>query len=377
MRIGFLQFGEPQHGVSRYGRLLAAAARLRPDLVVTESDLGAVPPRDLPAALAPAVARLGAVDLVHLQHNKQLIGEGRAASAVVSALLAAVRVPIVVNLHDVYFGDPWREFRKHGLTLRQRIDRLWLDWREGRSGRAALSRLIRRGAGVVCFTDEANRLADGLGAALTREHVRVIPHFVEPRTLPPRREARRALGVEGKRIVTLLGYIHRRKGHDLVVDALQHLPNDILVVFAGSAVGEHAKYLAELERKAERLGARERLRVTGYLEEPSLEQWLAATDLGLCPFRFFSASGSLATWIAAARPVLCHDLPQLSDFASIAADTFPTFDDYTPRALAAAILRELDRSDDRPSPGMQRLASEFSLERTVARHVELYRELLR
>ena len=39
MKIGYVQVGAPWHGVTRYGRLLAAAARERADLIVLECEV--------------------------------------------------------------------------------------------------------------------------------------------------------------------------------------------------------------------------------------------------------------------------------------------------------------------------------------------------
>ena len=39
MKIGYVQVGAPWHGVTRYGRLLAAEARERADLIVLECEV--------------------------------------------------------------------------------------------------------------------------------------------------------------------------------------------------------------------------------------------------------------------------------------------------------------------------------------------------
>ena len=91
-------------------------------------------------------------------------------------------------------------------------------------------------------------------------------------------EARARLGVEGRRVVTLLGFIYGRKGHKPTVEAIPMLPEDVVVVFAGGPVAGKDKVIGIVRRRHAELGLGDRLRITGYLAEEEMEAWIAATE---------------------------------------------------------------------------------------------------
>jgi glycosyltransferase involved in cell wall biosynthesis len=362
MRLGFLHFGAPQHGVSRYGRLLAAEAATRPRLEVVAIEARSEP-----------LDALAGCDVVVAQYSRSLVGDDAAARESFTRLLATRGRRTIVFLHDVYAGDPWEGFRKQAPSLARRMRR----WLSDRAQRAELRRIVARSAAsLVCFDAERERLG-AVVAAADRRRIEVVPHFVETRPRVDRAAARARLAVEDRLVLTVLGWIHRRKGHDLVVDALDRLdglPTDPLVIFAGAAAEPHREYRAALERRAARAGFAHRLRITGWLEEAALDDHLAATDLAICPFRFFSASGSLATWIAAGRPVLAHALPQVEEYRALAPSAFSTFAPYEPAAFAAAVAAVAPRlATERTTIDgeLAALRERFSLAATVDRLVAI------
>jgi glycosyltransferase involved in cell wall biosynthesis len=149
-----------------------------------------------------------------------------------------------------------------------------------------------------------------LGRHQPRKPVEVVPHFIEQRvSLIGKGEAKAHLGFTDLRVVTLLGFIHPRKGHDLALSVLERLPSDSLLVFAGAPVDGASPFFEGLMRRSEEMGLKNRLRVTGYLNEAALDLHLSATDVAICPFREVSASGSVATWFAAGKPIVATDLP--------------------------------------------------------------------
>ncbi|MGH0038210.1 MAG: glycosyltransferase [Myxococcota bacterium] len=368
LKLGFLHLGPPEHGLHRYGRLLAAEAGRRSELDVGEchAELTGERQRDRDA-LAGAAADLGRSDVVHVQHNRDLWGSGSRQLENVRAFLDACAAPVVATCHDVYPRDPWAPWR----SRRWRWRRVRRHFRQRVPTNRTLRLWLRRAAAVlVCSDEEAQRLA-----RLTRRGAtaRVVDHFVEARgPLPDRDAARRALGLAEARVVTLLGFIHPSKGHDVLVEALRCLADDVHVVLAGRPSEGNEDYLGRLARRAERDGTADRLHVTGWLEDAAQQQVLAATDLAVTPFRFFSASGSLSTWISAAVPILCNDLPQLDRYDAIAPGAIRRFAPCEPEVLAEAVEDAL--ADARtPDPGVARLRDELLMPRVFDRHLEVYR----
>ena len=100
---------------------------------------------------------------------------------------------------------------------------------------------------------------------------------------------------------------------------------------------------------------------------------LAATDVALCPFREMSASGALATWISAGRPIVASDLPAIRELDAMAPGAIRRFAPYEPAALREAIAAALDEATAEPDPRVRRLAAELATPRIVARYAEVYR----
>ncbi|NBB72044.1 MAG: glycosyltransferase [Bacteroidetes bacterium] len=414
MTIGYLHIGPATHGVTRYGALLARAARehLSDDVIEAEAELLGRPAED-EQQLRTAIQRLSRADVVHLQYNERVWGNARAA-AHVRTVIAVCAAPIVATLHDVREGYGWRGIGRRTWAQRtadvpggsgagggehraadpDRVTGLWASmqraaryvWKEWQNTRAT-KHLARHAAQIlVCTHEEARRLR----GIVAPEQRTVLPHFVEDRAIditPP--NAQKELGLAGHRVCTVLGFIHRAKGHALVVEAMPAWPNDVHVVFAGRpAVGSEG-FARKLQQRAKALGVADRLRVTGYLEEGALDTYLAATDLALCPFEKVSASGSLSTWIAAERPILASDQPQIAEYNAMAAGAIATFTPYTPAALAEAARAQLDRDAENGRAAhpestssvarraRAQLREKLSLPRIIQQHAAVYRAATR
>jgi glycosyltransferase involved in cell wall biosynthesis len=369
VKIGFLHLGEPEHGVSRYGRVLAAEARARTGLQVVEVQCSIA--RDGEASLMAAARGLSNCDVVHIQHSPGVWGGGWTQVRNLRSFVRTCRAPLVATLHDVYPGDTWKLWRTDRRSparwlkgQRREIERGW-------PSRLAAARLQHRAQTIlVCSQLERERL---LARSWRRPDIECIDHFVERRgVLPNRDAARRELGVSDYRVVTLLGFIHPSKGHSLLTRAIRRLPEDVMVVFAGRPSPGNDGFLASLRERAARDEVTDRLRITGFLPEQQQERWLVATDLAVAPFRYFSASGSLSTWISVAKPLLCTALPQIDEYDRIVKGAIATFTPYRPKPLAEAIEARLVGMAGESDPAVARLRDALLVPKIFDRHLEVY-----
>ncbi len=353
LTIGYLHLGRTESGVRRYGAMLAGALARRSDVTVLESDGGR---RDAGLAdLRRAARRLRGADVVHLQWKLADWGGPRWALPRLEVVLQACRRPTVVTLHDVLARPRWQD--------------RWMD-------PAALGtrRLALRSRTLLVHGEEERRRLRGLVPA---DRVSVVPHFVEPsRTLAPQDEAKAALGLAGRRVVTLQGYLTRRKGHRVALEALRLLPPDVVAVFAGSPIEGREARGRELEAYAADLGVADRVRFTGWVSDAELAQIMAATDVALCPFREMSASGSVSTWISTGRPLVTSGLRQFHEYDALVPGAMRIVDPLTAEALAAEIARTI--AEGRlVDPRVERLAELLALTRTAERLLDVYRAAMR
>jgi glycosyltransferase involved in cell wall biosynthesis len=351
--LAFLHLGRPESGVRRYGQLIADEARGRPGLAIREVDAGLLDERS--GRIDDAARQLAGADVVVMQWNRRGWGTRGRSLARLARFRRAYRGALVVTLHDI--------FERHGLRQRWLQPEAW-----------SLRYLGRVSDRIVVHSEVEVERLQGL---VPRERLSVVPHFVEHRDLllsPD--EARARLGLTGRRIVTLLGFVYGRKGHRYAVEAVPHLPDDVVMVYAGGPVAGRSFVHDLAMRKAQELDLGDRFRITGYLSEEELETWIAATHLAILPFTDLSASGSLSSWISVAKPMLASDLPGFREYERRAPGALRFFSPPEPTPLAAAIRDALVGPLDDPDPVVSRLADELSIGRTVDRYLGVLQEAL-
>jgi glycosyltransferase involved in cell wall biosynthesis len=339
--------------VRRYGQLIADEARTDPGLTIVEVEAGRVD--ESSERLAQVASELAESDVVLMQWNRRGWGKhGRSLPRLIR-FRRSYKGALVVTLHDV--------FGRQGLRQRRLQPDVWsLRW----LGRTA-DRI------VVHSQIEVERLR----GIIPIERIRVIPHFVERRELAlTPEEARARLGITERKIVTLLGFVYGRKGHRYAVDAVPFIPDDAMMVYAGGPVAGRTFVHDLALQKAEDLQLGDRFRITGYLSDEDLETWIAATHLAILPFTDLSASGSLSSWISSGKPMLVSDLPGMREYARRVPGALHFFGPTEPWPLGAAISELLAEPLLDPDPGVQKLAYELSMERTVARYLDVAREAL-
>lgn len=242
---------------------------------------------------------------------------------------------------------------------------LWLDRRQiGRT-----TRLVGNSASVAEFYR-------GLG--MPAEKVSVIPNGVEIPDAPP--SDRDAALAEfqiptGSRVIGFVGRLARQKRvQDIVwaMQLLQQLTDRVYLLLVGE--GPERNDLIALARH---VGCEHLIRFAGYRAD-------ASRLIGLCNVfwlasEFEGMSNSLMEAMAAGVPVVASDIPpnrelvvdgetgylvRVGDSVGIAQ--------FTDRILAdASLSRRLGTA------GQERMRTQFSIDRMVAAHVELYREVLR
>jgi glycosyltransferase involved in cell wall biosynthesis len=399
MWIGYLQLGPPEHGICRYGKLLAAEGRKRPNFTITEVNINLTKDRKHNQEMLISAARqLSEAEIIHIQYsgknNQPLWGNSWEQLYYFWLFKYHCSRPIVVTLHDVY--NPPLNIKTVLKRAYQRFknitsnDETSVEPNEpafAKLPRSKATKTLKRIFGTnalafnwllnqaklvfVCSWEEAHRLR-----FVAEDKTRVIPHFVEERTLTNRQtESRANLQLDGSTTVTILGFIHGRKGYQLMVETMPKLPEDVRVVFAGGASPGNEKFVEELIQLAKAKGVSDRLRITGYLSEEELEQYLIATDLAVCPFKFFSASGSLSTWISAARPILAYDLPQIAEYNLLEPGAIKTFHSYDSEVLADAIKQLLSVTSQPDDPRIVRLREQLSISRIFDKQVDYYHQV--
>jgi phosphatidylinositol alpha-1,6-mannosyltransferase len=94
---------------------------------------------------------------------------------------------------------------------------------------------------------------------------------------------RRDLGLEGKKVIVSVGRLVHRKGQDFLIDALPIIALKIPSVHL-LLVGE-GPYRAELEKRSETLGVRDRITFIGRVQYAELPEYICVGDIFAMPSR--------------------------------------------------------------------------------------------
>jgi len=165
----------------------------------------------------------------------------------------------------------------------------------------------------------------------------VIPHAILNK---PEREVPRE-----PETIALYGQIGRKKGHDLVLAAIQSRPVGtfpVLEIWGAPGVGQEEYALGLRDRV--RPEFRERILFRGYMPDEGKAEAFGRMKLALFPYRWISQSGALAEAVAHGVPYLASDIPFFKDFQETlgCGDLFRSDD-------AESLATELERILSAPS----------------------------
>jgi glycosyltransferase involved in cell wall biosynthesis len=359
MRIGYLHLGNQKHGVVRFGKQIASGLKQSANVDVYEWLLD--------EWHSNIIKSIKNIDILHCQYNAQVYSSiwGRLfhQNSNLNELFNLVKIPVVFTIHDIY---------RPGYITEGNIFKL-SDWLKMQFApqRFALKKIIDNSSNIIVNSkEEATRLVQ----LNSIKPPSIIHHYIEQRELKESKiNAKSHLGLKNRKTILILGYIHPRKGHDLLIDAMRYLPKEYYLIIAGDAVPSQQNYKNTLINSIKTFALSDRIRITGYLTDSKLEIVLTATDLAALPCRNVSASGSLNTVISAGVPVIASDLPLFHEYNSIVNHSItilPKFDSY----YLAKMIQEMPLKDGEMEKRLVALKNHLSIKNTAKKYLDVYQE---
>ncbi len=338
-----------------------------------------VPPRFWPARpLRRAMAAEVMPEVAHLMHPRNVL-----AYAAVH-LLQEWHVPIVYTwlgpFHDAFLVDD----RESPHESPPHYERLIFTW-EALLRRAGRDRHLRTHLRnymlhwplaqadllLACSQHEAAELQR---MGLPAERVRTVPLWIDVDWItslpsrPPQRE-------HGRPLILYIGQLTRRKGPDLVVEAMpavvaQH-PEAAFVFVSHNPAAQ-----AELQSRAAALGTDRHLHFAGQVSEEEKVALLRACDAYVLPTRYEGFGLPLLEAMACRAPVVTSDIPVVREIVQDGENGLlvPMGDS---QALAAALLRVVDDGGLRQrlaDGGERTLRERYDGARLVQEVLQVYRE---
>lgn len=261
------------------------------------------------------------------------------------ALLPAVRSaiarvrPDIVQTHNIkshalvaavrgFAGAPWVAFH-HGYTRTDAKVRVY-----NKLDRHSLRRADAVVVPCHAFIEELS------AAGVDPARIRVLHNAVDPGPRVDRAAARRALAVEGRRVIVSVGRLSHEKGHDVLIDACALLDRAMRADLSVLIVGEGP----ERERlEARAAAASVAVRFEGF--QASVAPYYAAADLFVLPSRSEGAPNALLEALAAGCPSLATRVGGVAEIVAhgISAHLVPP---DQPQPLGAAIAHLLQHPAD-------------------------------
>jgi glycosyltransferase involved in cell wall biosynthesis len=212
------------------------------------------------------------------------------------------------------------------------------------------------------------------------EYVTIIPTGIpEAAPAPTNGEAFRAkYALQGRRVVTIFGYVASNKGYELTLELLPSLPDDVTLVIAGGArTPDMEPYAGQVQARIRAAGLQERVRVTGFLPDEEVAEAMAASDLILAPHTQATGSYSVTFPLTYGKAIMASDMDCFREIQA-RVDCLQIFkagdlSDY--RAKLLALLDDPIRRE-RLSANACRYAQRFSWPRVAALTQKVYAEAI-
>lgn len=175
--------------------------------------------------------------------------------------------------------------------------------------------------------------------------------------------------------IIFVGVVGRRKGVDVLLNALAAIPSDLQWVCTICGNGEVEAYTAA----AQRLGLlRDRVTFTGWQSEAEVRAQMAASDIYVLPSRAENQPIAILEAMAIGLPVVASnvgDIPnQVRD--GITGRIVPTEDSDALRSALEELLRNKSMREMMGEAGRAKFVQNYSISNNVSRTLALYRSLI-
>ncbi len=303
-------------------------------------------------------------DIIHIQHE---FGLYRTLNDNAAGLFRPIfrwkvegKIPVVITYHSVY-------------SRLNRMIRSYMD---------VMQRLVD--AGIVHAENQWAYLPVNLGHVVP--NIYVIPHGAKYGRTVDRNEAKRAFGLEGKKVVGMIGWFTPTKGFHRVLgmwdDIAERLgPHSVLVLAGEARLGDpnQISYKKELLNLVDGCSMKDRIKVTlGSFSPEEYRKILGAFDVAVMPYTFASQSGNLAHSFSLGVPVVVSGLEGLKaeiEASGAGIAVAPDDDDELKRAIIDIV--EDDALREKYSQKTRRYVREkISWSITAHKHMKVYQMVI-
>lgn len=250
-------------------------------------------------------------DIVHIQFNYPYFNGEMPYRNKLLLFLHCLKKPVVVTMHEVRIG--YEPITSNITTAYRRwvfnhTLFFWNMW--SRSYHKGIAKRMDR---IIVHTRAQREMLASVAAE--KERIIIIPHGIPAVEVDKKNisslKAKKRRGLERKTVLSIFGFINKRKGYELILKCLKELPDDVILLIAGGSMTDNlvdSCYYSSLEKEISASALTKRVIITGYLSPKDIPEVMAATDICLAPFSSLSASGALSLCIAYNKAIIASDI---------------------------------------------------------------------
>jgi glycosyltransferase involved in cell wall biosynthesis len=356
MKIAFCTgWDKDKDGITDYSKQLCKAMRdIDIDLDILRLDFN-IADKGYYRALAASANK---ADICHVQFNYVYFNGELPYRNRFLEFSKHLRVPLVMTCHEVRIG-----FKRTSGGFNRKLNRiifnstlpLWNWWSV-----SFHRHMYAQAALIIVHT--------GAQASMIKRMVRdpgrvvVVPHGIP--VIPASElsvsgeSAKQSMGLAGKIVLSIFGFINARKGYEAMLEILPQLPPEIVLLIAGGKMTDNATdrgYEEMLRRNISDRHLENRVMITGYLDPGKIPEAMAAADICLAPVSSEAGSGALSLCIAYRKPVIASDTGVNRELNS----RIPCLELFHEGAPLLATIKELIADNNRKNE-LIRLARDYS-----------------
>lgn len=230
----------------------------------------------------------------------------------------------------------------------------------------------RKVSGIVTVSGELKRCLCSIG--VDADHVTVLRNGVDANLFHPPRDrnaTRTALGFNRRTLISV-GHLVERKGHHLVIEALNTLPDFDLVII-GERGTESGGMVNELHRQAEDPSVSGRVRFMGNLPQEQLREWYGAADALVLATNLEGMPNVMLEALACGTPVVATQVGGIPEIMT-APEAGVLMEERSAAGVAAAVTRLFSQYPDRADT--RRFAETLSWDETTRGQLALFNRAL-
>lgn len=252
-------------------------------------------------------------DVIHIQHEFGFFSQQsvKHSITVFYAFLrpfTKIKKPVVITFHteaEFFKATLPSLFRGKNFLTDLKNYRLQRDWHK------KINRLLNHVSYFHAIVHTQKTQQTLVNSGISPEKLTIIPVGISPRNhsvFENKIQAKQALNYPSNSILlSLFGFITENKGHEFAIKALELLPSYYHLAIIGGPHPEAKNSNIEkiLALSHFNTALKERIRITGYVNEKEADLYHAATDICLAPYHSnMSGSAAIGWALTSGKPII-------------------------------------------------------------------------